>query len=358
MRKKKNLIFKVLFGIAYSIIGAEIFFRIFAPMSILPRRVCAAPYGIRANKPNQTYWQKTAEYKIQIKTNSKGIRANREIPYEKPDNIKRIVLLGDSFGIGYEVNYEDMFSTRMEYYLNHDHHINSEVVNLSTSGHGNSEELIVLVNEGLKYQPDLVLLAWHSTDPGENIRSNLYGLKDNSLVKLNDTFLPAVAIREKLEKIPLYQYIEENSHFYTYFREMASVKTKAVLSAIYSNQRNPNSHNDVAVQQDYSKRLTLALLDQIQNVCIQNKIKFMIFDIPARQTREGYTKYYSEFPLTIEDAQNRYSFFSPIENFEKAENIVLYRKIGHGHFNPMGNDIAGKGLAEFIARNQLLAPAK
>src|SRR5262249_46028448 len=159
----------------YTVIAAELYLRHVAPVPILPRYVIASSYGIRVNQPNNVYYQITPECYVRMETNSKGIRSSREIPYEKPAAVKGIVALGDSFGRGYEVEQEQMFLTQMEQALNKAG-VRCEVVNLSVSGHGNAEELIALREEGLKYDPDLVLICWGSTDLDDNTRSALYRL--------------------------------------------------------------------------------------------------------------------------------------------------------------------------------------
>jgi hypothetical protein len=151
MRKHTLLILvvKLFLGLVYFLIFGEIFLRIFRPQPMLPRYVCATEYGVRGNMPNMNYWHTTTEYHINIRTNSQGIRADRDIPYEKPRGVKRIVLLGDSFGMGYEVNLEDTFTRRLEVGLAAKG-VNCEVVNLSVSGLGTAEELIVLENRGFR----------------------------------------------------------------------------------------------------------------------------------------------------------------------------------------------------------------
>jgi hypothetical protein len=349
--KKPALLIKILFILVYCAFAAELFFRVFVPVPILPRRVCAMPYGIRGNKPNQIYWQITPECKIRIQTNSRGIRSNGEISYDKPVGVKRIVMLGDSFGMGYEVNYEDMFSTRMEFYLNKNYGIHAEVVNLSTSGHGNAEELIVLQNEGLKYNPDIVLLAWHATDYEDNTRSNLYGLKNGQLTRLSNTYLPAVDIREKLERIPLYIWMEENSRFYTFIREFVAVRTKRLLTVLHSQQQNQTTVKNPEVSAAYEKNLALALLNQIKTECEKNHIKFMILDIPLRVDRVAFS---SSFPLSMNEAVGQYHIYNPIEDFKTANGQKIYWEQGHGHFTPLGCDIVGKGLADILIKDQLL----
>ncbi len=343
---------KFIVGVVYCLIGAEVFLRLFAPQPMIPRHVCATYYGIRGNAPNKTYWHIGEEYKVKLHTNSKGIRSDREKPYEKPQAIKRIVLLGDSFGMGYEVDYKDMFSTRLEYYLKDQYGIHAEVVNLSTSGHGNAEELLVLQNEGLKYHPDLVLLAWHTTDYDDNVRSALYGLNDNLLYRKNETYLPAVEIREKLDKIPGYAFLEQYSNLYSFFREIAGSKTKEWLTNIKRKQQINIKSNDTEKRADiYAKELTLLLLKEIKKTSEENHAQFLLLDIPVRKDREVF---YSNFPLPIDQAKLIFNIYSPIDGFLQYKGEKIYWEKGHGHFTPLGCDIVGKGLAQYIIENQLL----
>lgn len=343
---------KIIVGIIYCILGAELFLRLFAPQPMIPRHVYATYYGIRGNTPNKTYWHIGEEYKVKLHTNSKGIRSDREISYDKPQGIKRIVLLGDSFGMGYEVDYQDMFSTRLEYYLKQQYGIKAEVVNLSTSGHGNAEELLVLQNEGLKYHPDLVLLAWHTTDYIDNIRSGLYGLNDNHLYRKNETYLPAVGVREKLNKIPGYAFLEQYSNFYSFFREMAGTKVKEWLANINKKQLSNIKLKESSKQDDnYGDELTVELLKEIKKTSEDNNAQFLILDIPVRK---DISAFFSNFPVPLGQAESIFNIYSPINDFMQYKGQKIYWEKGHGHFTPLGCDVVGKGLANSIIEKQLL----
>ena len=83
---------------------------------------------------------------------SKGMRSDREYSESKPGGVYRIVLLGDSFFMGYEVELEQSFAWLLEKQLN-DYGLATEVVNLSVSGFGTAEGLVALEHRGLKYDP-------------------------------------------------------------------------------------------------------------------------------------------------------------------------------------------------------------
>ena len=233
----KILIMKILRNsllLIYFLIAAEFFLRLFHPIPMLPRYIVATDYGIRGNQPNVEYQHKTADYKVHFKINSKGIRSNNEIPYKKSSK-KRILLLGDSFGMGYGVELEKSFSEVASRNLR-EKGIDNEVINLSVSGYGTAEELIALESEGLRYTPDIVLLAFHDSDYKDNVRSNLFTLENDSIVKSAATYLPAVKLREKLFSYAFYRWLAGNCNLYNWLREIAGTFSKRFLALRNSNK--------------------------------------------------------------------------------------------------------------------------
>lgn len=54
------------------------------------------------------------EYNVEIRTNNFGIRDDRRMDEILGTTGKKIMVMGDSFAFGYGVEYEEMFSTRLE----------------------------------------------------------------------------------------------------------------------------------------------------------------------------------------------------------------------------------------------------
>ena len=351
MKGKSGLVLKALLVLCYCPLAAEVMLRIMDPVPMLPRYVKAMPYGVRGNEPNRSYWHRTAEYKVYIRTNAKGIRCDKDIPYEKPPGVKRIILLGDSFGMGYGVSYEQMFISRMVHYLEKEHGIKAEVVNLSTSGHGNSEELVTLENEGLKYDPDMVLLAWHPTDVDDNVRSNLYELADGKLKGKASTYLPGVKTRELLFSYTAYRLMAENSQLYNLLRDWAGRNIKAWLASFRSIRRTKQMYTENKAPEDYSPKLTIALLEEIKHKCEQVNASLLILDIPRRY---GRTDFRSLFPAGFIGEGNELDIVSPISKFAEAGGRKIYWERSQGHFTPLGCDMVGQLLANHIASQNLL----
>lgn len=97
------------------------------------------------------------------KSNNLGYR-DVDHTVEKPPGVYRIVVLGDSIGAGLRVDrYEDVFPSVLEKLLR-ERGVNAEVINFSVSGYNTQQEVETLKDRGLRYRPDLVLLAYSLND--------------------------------------------------------------------------------------------------------------------------------------------------------------------------------------------------
>lgn len=332
-------------GLLYVLVLMELYLRFFAPVAIMPRYVCENEYGIRGNVPNSRYWQKTPECRVLIRTNSKGLRADREIPYKKTEGVYRIVVLGDSYGMGYEVNLEDTFPSQLAGMLE-EAGWKTEIVNLSVSGHGNAEEYIMLTCEGFKYEPDLVLLQWHSTDLLDNVRSGLFALQDGVLVRRNQSYLPGIAVSKVLYRIPGYRFLSENSQLYSFIREWTAMKIKDLLAFWRGRQAVLEEGDTSPAQsvQQYREELTAALLAKMQEECRQRNIPFLVLDIPRVH---GRTEFRSVFPME-KVSSLQLDYYSPIQDFLRYAGRKIFTEKGHFHLTPLGCRIVARGLADYI----------
>jgi hypothetical protein len=102
-----------------------------------------------------------------IEINSRGLR-EREIPYEKPSGTYRILVLGDSAAVGFEVAPEDVY-TRVAESLLRERGYPVQFVNAGHRGYGTDQSLLYLMDEGVHYAPDLVLYHWTRNDVDDNV---------------------------------------------------------------------------------------------------------------------------------------------------------------------------------------------
>ena len=112
--------------------------------------------GYTLIKPGSHYeWQG-----IPVDINSHGLRGP-ETTYEKPPATFRILNLGDSIVMGWGVREENTYGRRLESMLNIEKsgNLRFEVINAGVPGWNLENALAYLQAEGLKYEPDLILLG-------------------------------------------------------------------------------------------------------------------------------------------------------------------------------------------------------
>ncbi|WP_349645418.1 hypothetical protein [Candidatus Parabeggiatoa sp. HSG14] len=328
------------------------FVRVFNPTPLMPRYVTAAPYGVRMNVPNAQYWQTTPETQVQIRINAQGMRSDKEYPFKKAEKECRILLYGDSFFMGYEVDLKDSFTYLLEQKLNAEGYP-CEVINLAVSGFGTAEMLIALQNEGLKYQPDVVIFQWHSTDLTDNVRSMLFKINaENQLVRFKANYLPAIKIRDWLSQFTVYRWLIENSQLYSAIREAAAKRIKAILASI----RQPNKAITGKVKKRknvYPRRLSVSLLQEAKRISNGNNAQFGALEIPDRISRTKFVSHLSKFEPEVRKQLN---MFTPISNFVEAANpeVKIYFEKGHSHLTPYGNSLLTEYfISELKATNWL-----
>jgi len=104
-------------------------------------------------------------YSIITSTNSHGMRDDEPIISES-NPPRRIVAIGDSFTFGYRVKGEDTYPNVLEKLLNQQRSDERfEVLNLGVGGYSTQQEAIALKHNGLKWDPELIIIGYTLNDP-------------------------------------------------------------------------------------------------------------------------------------------------------------------------------------------------
>ncbi len=129
--------------------------------------------GYYFNKPllNQSF--RSQEFSVTYRTNTQGFRlgAGQE-PSTWVDKVDWLVL-GDSFTQGAQVEFEDLYSTKLN-----GRFPDKIVINAGVSGMGIAHEYNYFVDEGRTHQPDLVILQVGSFNDFMNVEANMARLTD------------------------------------------------------------------------------------------------------------------------------------------------------------------------------------
>jgi hypothetical protein len=142
----------------------EVVLRVWGP--VLPGNYNTGAHLVRHPRyghyhpPNYSGWIKRDEYVVQIRTNPAGQRGP-SVPLERSPGVYRILVLGDSFVEAAQVAERGRFLARLDEILNpSDGPHRFELIDGSSGGWGTAQEYLYLQDEGPRYRPDLVLLAF------------------------------------------------------------------------------------------------------------------------------------------------------------------------------------------------------
>lgn len=102
-------------------------------------------------------------YGVSIKTNSEGLR-DAEHSHEKPAGRTRVLMLGDSFVLGWGVAEEDGIPRNLDRMLNRDGNA-YEVINMGVGNYNTAMEADLFEWKGLAFHPDIVVLVYFVNDP-------------------------------------------------------------------------------------------------------------------------------------------------------------------------------------------------
>ncbi len=132
-------------------------------------------YGARINSTFRTYMvdaQGKLVYDNTIRLNGKGMRGP-EVAYDKPADVYRILIIGDSFVEAVQVPDEQTFAAQLSQALagitpNVPGKTRFEVAAMGRMGWGTLQEYLYYQVEGAKFNPDLVILSFYINDVPDN----------------------------------------------------------------------------------------------------------------------------------------------------------------------------------------------
>jgi len=329
-------------------------------------------YTIRGIRPNAEFWHTSVDGSWKFVTNSKGFRNINEFTYKKPANTLRVLSLGDSHTQGHEVRQELTFSSTLERFLNQ-YKSPAEVINTGVSGFGNEEELVLLENEGFKYSPDVVVLAFFANDFEDNLKSGLFGLDSQyRLIEQKYEHLPGVHIQNFIYRIPLVQWLSENSYFYSllfnntwkYFKLKLTeqlVKQEAMEKATDNKTSTAQTSGfEFAVptsttQSDYQTELAAALIERMQRFCTSKGIRFIVVDIPFMPSVYHFAS--SMPPPLRAKLDNAHIEYITSESLLQRYNGVAEMHVPHGynHISEFTHMLIGEELVHRIMSSSATA---
>jgi hypothetical protein len=324
---------------------------------LFPRYHTAYQYGrytIRGGPPSASFRHTSVDGSWQFITNSKGFRNTREFPYAKAPGVFRVLSLGDSHTQGFEVHQHQTFSAVLERYLLHRGR-KAEVINAGLSGWSTAEALVFLENEGIRYQPDAVVLGFFGNDFEDNLKSGLFSLEaDGRLKEASYEHVPGVRLQNLLYSIPGMKWLGENSYFYSllFNRVWVYFKTRLAQEAAEAGSEVDGVEYaipTVRIRSKYDIELAAALLERMHAACKERGMRFIVIDIPVRP---DYQRYLSSFPPLLLDRLR-------VKGIELVTSEALFAELdgavdfhvrhGHSHISELAHALIGAELGRRLA---------
>lgn len=309
-----------------------------------------------------------------VKVNTKGLR-DREHAYEKKSDTYRVIILGDSFMEAVQVPFEKSFPALLEEKLNSRSSARHfEIINLSMSNFGTTQEYLYFKNEGIKYNPDLVILAFYIND----IANNSYKLQtflSRPFFKSENGILTLDSQRKFYSDNWLKKMLRKYSRLYAviqYRKDLLIGRHARIAEQMVIEYKVFSRAYDSEWQEawEITKNLITALKKEVQN----SGAEFYIFTIPAgiqvydnldNSQIQGYTKM-SSSDLDFQKPDQLLADFSKINEIEyfslladfinfvkKQPNNQLYFSYT-GHFTPSGHALAAELICLDLVKRGVL----
>ena len=250
----------------------------------------------------------------QINTNSSGFRGTKEFTQKKMPGRKRIVIIGDSYAFGEENNDDQIFA----YYLS-EMLPSVDILNLGVRGYGHDQMLLKLKEEGVKYNPDIVILLFIGLDIPRNIETFRDYAKPRYVLKNDVLALTGVPV-------PTPNEIIETDRYHIYLIDCAKI--------LLSNLKVCNGS-----QAKEEKELAAAIFKEMKTTCDKSGAKFVIVAFDSEK----------EFLKSTVGNSIGCLYFNPDEKHRNRSADAFER-----HWKPEGHKIVAHCIYELIASNKLL----
>lgn len=321
-------------------------------ITLFPRYHTSAKYGdftLRRIRPNSTFWHTSPDGTWKFQTNAQGFRNTEDFTYEKPHGATRVLTLGDSHTQGYEVRQDHTYTAIIEKYLRK-HGWNVQAINAGVSGFSTAEELLFLENEGIKYQPDIVVLGFFANDYEDNIKAGLFRLLDDGTLSVEKhEHIPGVTAQDLIYSLPFVKWLGENSYLYSAAFNTAWLYAKRALARNAAEQVAEFAVPTGGTVSDYQIELTQALLGRLHRFCQERGIPLVLIDIPRTSPNAAMSSLDADTQKNIESYSD--VFISSTSLLERYIGVAeIHRPRGQVHISEFSHAVLGVAAATEINR--------
>jgi carbamoyltransferase len=142
-----------------------------------------------------------------IRTNSIGIRDDREFTPARLDDTRRIQLYGDSFTFGSGVDVEKRYSNLIEQKMD-----NLEIMNFGLGSTGIDRQLLIYLHLGRRYESDLIMVNPYLNNVARCTGTfNIYQDRAGNLIKKPKPYYTIENDELALHNVPVPREVDDNS---------------------------------------------------------------------------------------------------------------------------------------------------
>lgn len=322
--------------------------------------------------------------KVQYKINSLGFR-DVEHQIEKPNDTKRIMLFGDSFIAGHQVNFEDLASRKIEQFLNTRLDGQKfETFNFANIGYQASTELLVLQNLAIKYKPDYVVINFFQNDimdlsenleNGAAIKSITHHVLENNALVVRYPAQQKISLRRSINN-----FLNSHSYFYRWQKEKTNIILKKFRSKLNLDYRVHSYFKSyfkiLSPEIEENWKLHLALYSEMNRLAKIYNFKLLIVNLPSREIIEDnllterlknikffdlskveFERQNADIRLRKYCSANNIDYIYPSNLFKSNEKKLPFC-INDDHFNEFGHLLLANAITEYVIKTETQFNAK
>ena len=329
--------------------------------------------------PGAQYWFfDENDHPIEGRINNFGWR-DRDWSLEKPKNMVRIAVLGDSFVEAFQVEEESTFLKISENDLNRTGSRNFELMNFGRSGFTTTEQLIIVEREILKFSPDMIVLFFFPENDIEDVSMQtsfvamrpFYYITEDGRLLLDLSFNKTSDFKIKKtgnffkQKSALVSLIGERYNLMkgiTIKENKSASSGKVSSNGSYTKSRIKGglslatSHPDPKFTEAFA--LNKILLNKIHEICKQNKIRFLLVNVnlgayhpdrkaPLVELDPTFDPTYFDTEMALFAADNNIEFIGLQKIFHK-EFQKTSKRLQWTHWNYEGHKLVSKVLTNYL----------
>jgi hypothetical protein len=343
-----------------------------------------------ALRPGAAGWA-AREGRAWVQVNADG-RRDRGALLDKPDDVYRIAVLGDSYSEAMQVEREQAYWALLPGRLaacGFQPGRRFEMLNFGVSGYGTAQEYVALETRAMRYRPDLVLLQFTN---GNDVKDNSFALTEENgrpffmldpqgRLRIDDSFASSPGFRRHLS-LPCQaaRRLSDSSRVLQLVRQVRSMR--------FAGEAQADAGEEIGIEQgleaallapprerlwDEAWRVTEALIARAAEHAERNGARFVVVTVPYaiqvhpdRKVREALQHKLGVPDLFYPDRRiGEFAKRSGIlavtlapqmQPLAEARGVYFHgfegRGLGRGHWNPEGH----RAAADLIAK--ALCPAK